>query len=663
MEADMPNMNNMQPIGDMKMPMHDTFWRNDQVMVVFHSKLPISEDGVLNKEPLLDDLNIREQLKRINRFLFQKFREQGRDPIHLVFLGDNEKPAIGDRPVMRRFNVGTSPQLPSGVYLFDEGTDIVKSFGTIRTSIHAFFKVVKGQAPDIGDMSVEMASTGNHHDGDHDDEALVPAVVETLNSAVSFLNSREEERVPIALSAPTWLNGGTQVGIGCPLTPPMPVADSCPYWHIELPDVDPQLSATGDEVTVFVLDSFPERGVISRAARDAGSANLLLHNVNNKVSFDYSLMSGLQEIDVMDHTNVASVGKDVYGEHYPILIPDHGLFIAGIVHDIAPDARIECVRVLNSLCVGDLEKLTHALERIHDRMLDEKRDLFQKRVVINLSLVIPRAEEVEKVKPGQIKLKTDDFELIPANLLLAITALQQAGAVIVASAGNEGDGRELPTGMMLSDAMRPPALYPAALGKLFKNIIAVGAAAVDDDAASYSCYPGSYPDDNAASPDYDRHPRSYGLATWGGEVPNAQLGEVDPSKPGEAGSDNPTVTIRDAPRGIYSSVEFPPLSAVPADPPEQYYTASNENAWAYWIGTSFATPIVSAVVARILELDPTVALDGTIYDKLLNLISGRNARWNRLDPAHFPDGKAEGPLLKVSQVCKPYGGNNGEVGD
>src|SRR5260221_492598 len=116
----------------------------------------------------------------------------------------------------------------------------------------------------------------------------------------------------------------------------------------------------------------------------------LLFPVNEAVSFDYSLMSGLQEIDVMDHTNVASVGKDVYGEHYPILIPDHGLFIAGIVHDIAPGARIECVRVLNSLCVGDLKKLTHALERIYDRMSDKHGDLFRKRVVINLSLVIPR---------------------------------------------------------------------------------------------------------------------------------------------------------------------------------------------------------------------------------------------------------------------------------
>jgi hypothetical protein len=638
MELDKSSTNNM------KMPLHDTFWRDDQVMVVFHSKLPLIENGVLKKQPVLDDLNLREQMKRINTFLFRKFKEQGLNPLHLVFLGDNQKPAISDRPIMRRFNVGTDSSIPAGVYLFDQGSDIKMSFGTFRTTIHAFVKIVKGPSPDIGDVSVEMIET-REHDDDHHDKALVPTIVDILNSAILELNNRKEEMVHLALSAPNWLNGGTQVGIGCPLTPPIPVEDTCPYWHIELLDVDPKLPATGDGVTVFVLDSFPERGIISRAARDAGRANWLLHTVNETVFFDYSLMSGLQEIDVMDHTNVASVGKDVYGEHYPMLIPDHGLFIAGIVRDIAPNARIECVRVLNSLCVGDLEKVTHALERIYNRMIDQDSDLFVKKAVINMSLVIPRAKDVELVFPGQIKLKTDDFDIIPADLLLVIRALQQAGAVIVASAGNEGDDREMP------NATRPSALYPAALGKQLTNVIAVGAATVNDAATSYSCYPGSYPDDNATTSDHDPTYRAFGLATWGGEVPNADLGEVVPPKPGDAGSNNPTVTIRDAPRGIYSSTEFPPLSAVPADPPEQYYTARYENAWAYWIGTSFASPIVSAVVARILELDPAVAHDGTIYNRLVSLSSGRKVIWNRLPPAYFPNGKAEGPLLKVKQKC------------
>jgi len=39
----------------------------------------------------------------------------------------------------------------------------------------------------------------------------------------------------------------------------------------------------GDGVTVFILDAFPERGVISRAARDAGDDNWLLSNVKRLV--------------------------------------------------------------------------------------------------------------------------------------------------------------------------------------------------------------------------------------------------------------------------------------------------------------------------------------------------------------------------------------------
>src|SRR5438093_12767592 len=147
----------------MNMQLHDTFWRDYQVMVIFHSKLPLIENGVLSKEQVLNDLNLREQMKRINTYLFQKFREQGLNPIHLVFLGDNQKPAISDRPLMRRFDVRTNSPLHAGVYLFDQGTDIERSFGTFRTTIHAFVKIVKGPSPDISDLPDELIETRHHH--------------------------------------------------------------------------------------------------------------------------------------------------------------------------------------------------------------------------------------------------------------------------------------------------------------------------------------------------------------------------------------------------------------------------------------------------------------------------------------------------------------------
>ena len=78
----------------------------------------------------------------------------------------------------------------------------------------------------------------------------------------------------MAFAAPALLCGGTpKTGQGCTLLPPIPVEEPCRDWHIGLPDLDsdPSLqSSQGNGVTVFILDAFPERGVMSRAAQDAG---------------------------------------------------------------------------------------------------------------------------------------------------------------------------------------------------------------------------------------------------------------------------------------------------------------------------------------------------------------------------------------------------------
>lgn len=182
------------------------------------------------------------------------------------------------------------------------------------------------------------------------------------------------------------------------------------------------------------------------------------------------------------------------------------------------------------------------------------------------------------------------------------------------------------------------ALYPAAFGNSIENVIAVGAVTSSDTAASYSCYPGSR-----------------GIATYGGEVPEVQ--PLDPT------SSNPVVTIKDALRGIYSSVEYPPLSAVPADPPVQYYVAPNDNGWAYWMGTSFATPIVSAVAARILELKATGTLTGSVHDVIMKTAS-RIVTWDNLDPSiGVPSGATTGPMLKAMQVCSARDRDDGDDND
>src|ERR1700730_4582375 len=94
---------------------------------------------------------------------------------------------------------------------------------------------------------------------------------------------------------------------------------------------------------------------------------------------------------VPDPKDSAVTGKDIYGRLAGFRLVDHGLFIAGIIHDLAPKATIECIRVLNDFGVGTFETLTTALQHINNRMSetgDQKGDLFGKPVVINLSLVV-----------------------------------------------------------------------------------------------------------------------------------------------------------------------------------------------------------------------------------------------------------------------------------
>ncbi len=608
---------NMPPMDNMKMDMHDTFWRDDQVMIVFHSDIPlISADRVLNQDRLLQDLNLPLQLRQINEFINLELKTDQQNAIRLTFLDERDNP-IPDGETDLSFNsvnAGDGSTLPRAVYLIGLKEAIKKDFGEIQTSIIGFFHLI--QEPVRGDSK------------NQNNRALIPIIVNTLNGKVLDLNKNS---MRIEFAAPTWVCGGSQVTQGCPLTPPAPVKDACVSYHIELPDLDGILQSECDEVTVFILDAIPERIVITNAAQNAGNTNGLLHNVNETVTFDYGQMSGVQGYFLMQHTNGSAVGKDVYGEHYPILISDHGLFIAGIVRDIAPDANIECIRVLNDLCVGDMPTLLGALTKIYNRVLstnpdtNQPGDLFGKPVVINLSLVIPTDDQAQNngitLSTIQAGLPTSGFDnILSEPLQQTLQSLAGAGVIIVASAGNEGDEREMTAG-----TLRPKALYPASLSDSIENIISVGAVTKNGTAASYSCYPGSH-----------------SIGAWGGELP-----AVVPPNPGDPGSDHPQVTFDDAPIGIYSSILYPPLSAVPAVPPEQYYTPSDQSGWAYWIGTSFATPIVSAVAARILQSKKQAGNPDSVYTILKGLIPpGQVTHWDHLDPNN---GTADGPMLRVEQ--------------
>jgi hypothetical protein len=120
---------------------------------------------------------------------------------------------------------------------------------------------------------------------------------------------------------------------------------------------------------------------------------------------------------------------------------DHGLFVAGLVHAVAPGSRIHLIRVLNDENRGDLGTLVTALGRFITDTLESNGGTLHG-TVINLSLGIRQP------------VGTSSIMSLETQLALA----HACGAVVVASAGND------------SGEARLPADYPFVLGVAGSNI-------------------------------------------------------------------------------------------------------------------------------------------------------------------------------------------------
>jgi hypothetical protein len=602
---------------------HDTFWHEDQLILTFHSPTHLISDGVVMGDPILRELRLEEKLPLLNSYL----RQNGID-YTLSFLGPIEGMSVSvaekegpDTDITPRS--GFSPR--SGIYTFDVSNSRIKpTYGEVNTSILGFFNFTSNQGNDVpkhkvGNDVINKGSKTVPH-------SPVVRAVNLMNQHLKDLNNGLELedgsvlQISISATSPNLFSGGTPTSQGCPLTPAMPVDDDCALWRFKFPKLTPNdlQKMTGEGVTVFILDTLPDLKVIKDAAEDAGDDNLLLLDVNKNVKFH-----DVPELPILspDGTEPVTVGKDVYGRHFPMIMPDHGLFIAGIVRDLAPDATVECIRVLNKYCVGDVNLLTQALVYIESRM-SVGGDLYQQPVVINMSLVIPTKEELG---PGGKGILFGDPDNDPYTCLRQqIQNLVGLGAIIAASAGNEADLRENP-----SDK-RPGALYPANFANppdSLDGIVPVGAVNKHGKVTSYSCYPGPQ-----------------GIATYGGEVPSVDPKDPDPDNP-------PIVTISDAVRGIYSSDDFPPLSS---DPPALENLAPNDHAWAYWVGTSFATPIISALVARIFDWKTKGGPVSNVHDAVIAAAGTGTTSWNNLDPdtTGVTSGSIDGPVIRAKQKCK-----------
>jgi hypothetical protein len=231
-------------------------------------------------------------------------------------------------------------------------------------------------------------------------------------------------------------------------------------------------------------------------------------------------------------------------EAHQYCVTDHGLFVAGIIHSIAPEARLHLVQVLNDYGVGTTETLLRGLLKVLEAVL--KKDS-QTRTIVNCSLMIDvplKDHPVMSTDPAVLRTWEDmRAEVSPLDRMgwlaeWVCDLLFDHDAVVVMAAGNDAQSKS-----------RPQARYPAA----FTSVIGVASSGADPNTpAIYS---------NRA----DR-PESSGFITFGGDADLVSAGGTRPA----------SIYIGDFPNG-----------------------SSSTNGWAYWSGTSFAAPVISGTLAKL----------------------------------------------------------------
>ncbi|MCG8352997.1 MAG: S8/S53 family peptidase [Chloroflexales bacterium] len=356
--------------------------------------------------------------------------------------------------------------------------------------------------------------------------------------------TNQEGPLNLHIISPNWLasTAGSIGVVGGPGTRPIPAPAMPPDWQ-QTP-VDAPGAPFGFELNMPVIEPTSPPEQIEVAILDTAPPGDNIKKAYNAWQSKHPLIKSLLGPDGtlgMNSTLEIAYAPGPILDRYAVSghtyqMFDHGLFAAGIIHTLAPTVKLRLIEVLNHYGVGSIETAIDALQQLN------MREAGQPPLIVNCSLMLNIPLEGQPKPELDWPSLNEDSRLVKrmGNTVKWITdLLRERNVLFVAAAGNDAEA-----GME-----RPQARYPAA----FEDVVGVGALHPDGVPADYS--------------NISDTPLSIGIATFGGKASG------DDSVPNEAV------------RGIYTGL-FP-------------NGEQNHDGWAWWSGTSFATPIISGVLAAL----------------------------------------------------------------